>query len=267
MKTAIILSALATVGINAQGEAPKAGPPSGGAPKGGSGAKGGSSGGNSGIMSLLGGLYGENGVPFGPAPKGCSTYEVIIARGTFEPGSFGTIVGDPLMAAVKKAMGGENVRGYAVQYPAKMGGADIGITDIVNRVTTKSKECPNQKFALVGYSQGGMVVSSAIPKIPAELKPKVVAMVLYGAGTGAGGFGGKGGSPALSPADDIKQKTLANCAPGDMCNTQSAASNTAFTGHLSYSNSGTVWHTRSAKYIASAFHGQPQGYKLELSPT
>jgi pimeloyl-ACP methyl ester carboxylesterase len=102
-----------------------------------------------------------------------------------------------------------------------MGGADIGITDIVNRVTTKSKECPTQKFALVGYSQGGMVVSSAFPKIPADIRPKVVAMVLYGAGTGAGGvFGGKGGSSAVSPGDDIKQKTLANCAPGDMVNFQ-----------------------------------------------
>jgi hypothetical protein len=80
MKTIIILSALAIIGINAQGEAPKAGPPGGGAPKGGApkgGAKGGS-GGNSGIMSMLGSIYGENGVPFGPAPKGCATYEVII---------------------------------------------------------------------------------------------------------------------------------------------------------------------------------------------
>jgi predicted esterase len=51
-----------------------------------------------------------------------------------------------------------------------MGGADIGITDIVNRVTNKAKECPNQKFALVGYSQGGMVVTSGIAKIPLDLR-------------------------------------------------------------------------------------------------
>ena len=37
------------------------------------------------------------------------------ARGTFEPGPFGVIVGDPLMQAVKREMRGENVRGYAVQ--------------------------------------------------------------------------------------------------------------------------------------------------------
>jgi alpha-beta hydrolase superfamily lysophospholipase len=93
-----------------------------------------------------------------------------------------------------------------------MGGADVGINDVVQRVTTKAKECPKQKFALVGYSQGGMVVSSAAPKIPADIREKVVAIVLYGSGTGAGG--GKRNTPA--PSADIKQKIMANCAPGDM---------------------------------------------------
>ena len=73
MKSAVILSALVIVGIQAQGEAP------GGAFGGAKGAKGGKGGkgGNSGIMSALGSIYGEKGVPFGPAPKGCSAYEVI----------------------------------------------------------------------------------------------------------------------------------------------------------------------------------------------
>jgi hypothetical protein len=47
------------------------------------------------------------------------------------------------------------------------------------------------------------VVSSAAPKIPAELRQRVVAIAIYGAGTGTG-------------SADIKQKTIANCAPGDM---------------------------------------------------
>jgi alpha-beta hydrolase superfamily lysophospholipase len=92
-----------------------------------------------------------------------------------------------------------------------MGGADVGISDVVNRIVAKDKECPKQKFALVGYSQGGMVVSAAMPKIPSTLREKVVAMVLYGAGTGATGRAG-----SAPPAGDVKQKTLANCAPGDM---------------------------------------------------
>jgi hypothetical protein len=71
MKTTIIISALAIAGIQAQGQAPGGakGPPKG---------KGGAKGGNSGIMSALGQLYGKNGVPLGPAPKGCAAHEVIV---------------------------------------------------------------------------------------------------------------------------------------------------------------------------------------------
>ena len=66
MKTVIILSTLAFVGVHAQ-----TGGKTGGAKA------GGAKGGNSGIMSALGSIYGEKGVPYGPAPKGCSTYEVL----------------------------------------------------------------------------------------------------------------------------------------------------------------------------------------------
>jgi len=202
------------------------------------------------VLSGLSSISSQGKVPLGPAPKGCSTYEVMFARGTFEPGPFGVIVGDPLMQAIRKDMPGENVRGYAVQYPASMQGGNSGISDVVNRVKEKARECPNMKFALVGYSQGGMVVSSAFAKIPADLHPKVVAMVLYGSGKGD-----------ISKSTEIRQKTLANCAPNDMCGTPSGAA-----GHFTYGSTGTSWHTRSAKYIASAFHGRPPGYKVYLSP-
>jgi hypothetical protein len=72
MKSVIVLSALAIVGIQAQG----LGGGSAGGTKG-AGAKGGAKGGNAGIMSSLGAKYGEKGVPFGPAPTGCSAYEVL----------------------------------------------------------------------------------------------------------------------------------------------------------------------------------------------
>jgi pimeloyl-ACP methyl ester carboxylesterase len=137
-----------------------------------------------------------------------------------------------------------------------MGGAEIGVSDVVNRITTKSKECPNQKFALVGYSQGGGVVSAAAPKIPAELQPKVVAMVLYGAGDGAG-----------RAKPEWKEKTMANCAVNDRCGKQDPnQAKGAFTGHLSYNNAGTAWHSRTAKFIKAAFQDKPQGYLLEQAP-
>ena len=84
-----------------------------------------------------------------------------------------------------------------------MTGSQTGIADIGKRLEAQDKECPDEKFALVGYSQGGMVVMSAIPKLPKNLQDKVVAVVLYGAGDGS----------AVSGA--LKAKTLANCAPGD----------------------------------------------------
>ncbi len=56
---------------------------------------------------------GKNGVAHGPAPKGCSQFEIIVARGTGEPGPFGMIVGDGLVRRVKQLVPG--ARGYAVQ--------------------------------------------------------------------------------------------------------------------------------------------------------
>jgi hypothetical protein len=52
-------------------------------------------------------------VPFGPVPAGCAKYEVLVARGTSEPGAFGSMVGDPLVARVVKLL--PEARGYPVQ--------------------------------------------------------------------------------------------------------------------------------------------------------
>jgi hypothetical protein len=70
------------------------------------------------------------------------------------------------------------------------------------RLQSQIKACPDSKFVLSGYSQGGMVTISALSKL-ASYADKVVAVVLYGAGDGSG----------VNAA--FKQKTIANCAPGD----------------------------------------------------
>jgi len=192
-------------------------------------------------------------VPFGKVPTGCAKYEVIVARGTSEPGQFGTIVGDPLIARVIRNMG-KDARGYPVQYPADAGGMgkqgedpallkarrEVGPKDIVRRIASQMKECPGERFALVGYSQGGGVISGAAQMLTAEQIAKVDAVVTYGA---------KGTFPAA-----LQKKWLNNCAPGDMCGGLPGTE-----GHLSYNNKGTVWHDRSAKYIADAFTGKSQG--------
>jgi type IV secretory pathway VirJ component len=84
-----------------------------------------------------------------------------------------------------------------------MSGSQTGIADIPRRIKQQAKECPDEKFALAGYSQGGMVVQSALAKIPAQLRQKVIAVALYGAGDGS----------KVNAA--FKSKTVANCARGD----------------------------------------------------
>jgi len=192
-------------------------------------------------------------VPFGKIPTGCAKYEVIVARGTSEPGEFGTVVGNPLIARVIKIMG-KDARGYPVQYPADAGGMskqgedpalvkarrEVGPKDIIQRIASQMKECPGERFALVGYSQGGGVISGAAQMLTAEQIEKIDAIVTYGA---------KGTFPA-----ELQKKWLNNCAPGDMCGGLPGTE-----GHLSYNNKGTVWHDRSAKYIANAFTGKSEG--------
>ena len=117
---------------------------------------------------------------------------------------------------------------------------DAGPKDILNRTSSQMKECPDERFALVGYSQGGGVISAVSKRFTPEQIDKIDAVVTYGSG---GSF-----PPAL------QKKWLNNCAPGDFC-----GGNPGNEGHLSYNNQGTIWHERSAKYIADAFAGKSQG--------
>jgi pimeloyl-ACP methyl ester carboxylesterase len=132
-----------------------------------------------------------------------------------------------------------------------MTGAASGVADVVKRVNKQLKACPKTKFVLGGYSQGGMVTIQALPKLPKEARDKTVAVVLYGAGDGSG----------VNAA--FKQKTLANCAPGDFACPKAGKGR----GHVSYNDKGTVWHDRAAKYVAAAYNGRSQGQKLMRSPS
>lgn len=197
---------------------------------------------------------GKGSVPFGKVPAGCAKFEVLVARGTGEPGQFGTIIGDPLIARVIRVMAGKDVRGYPVQYPADLSVVaqpgedpkaaearrDVGPKDVVNRIASQMKECPDERFALVGYSQGGGVISRAAALLTPQQIEKIDAVVSYGA---------KGTFPA-----SLEKKWLNNCAPGDQCGGLPGNE-----GHLSYNDKGTIWHDRSAKYIADAFSGKSQG--------
>jgi cutinase len=87
-----------------------------------------------------------------------------------------------------------------------MAGSATGVADMVKRLESQVKACPESKFVLSGYSQGGMVTTQALGKLTSHAN-RVIAVVLYGAGDGSG----------VNAA--FKQKTIANCAPGDFVST------------------------------------------------
>jgi hypothetical protein len=68
------------------------------------------------------------------------------------------------------------------QYPADISltGIGKGVTDVIKRLKEQDKACPEQKFAIVGYSQGAGVMHAAASSIPAPIQEKILAVVMFG---------------------------------------------------------------------------------------
>jgi cutinase len=70
-----------------------------------------------------------------------------------------------------------------VQYPASASIIISGLAgrqDVVNRLNAQSLRCPNQRFALVGYSQGADVMHRAAERLSTRLYPKILAIAMFG---------------------------------------------------------------------------------------
>jgi len=196
-------------------------------------------------------------VAYGPAPKGCSDFELIVARGTGEPGPFGVVVGDSLVRSVTTEIPGS--RGYAVQYPAYMNVTDsvpVGVTDIINRLNGQAKACPKQKFALVGYSQGAGIMHGALnpnakPKLDTSVFDRILALVMFGDPAYKGETGPFPTGSTTFPTV-LYERLRENCAPGDpVCDPKPMG----FERHLEYVNE--PWQKDSVAFIVAAFKGQP----------
>jgi cutinase len=152
----------------------------------------------------------------------CADLDVVAARGTFEPGTLGLIVGDPVFSALQQKITGKTLSSYAVNYPADLSltSAATGNLDVVNHVNAQAAACPNQRFILVGYSQGANVVDNSIgissdgavvgspivATIPAAVEPKVAAVLLFGNPIRALG---------KSVTGTYQSRTIDFCASGD----------------------------------------------------
>jgi cutinase len=122
--------------------------------------------------------------------------------------------------------------------------------DVINRLNKQSTACPNQKFALVGYSLGAAVIHAAGAKMPEALIPRILAVVLYGDPMMVSS-GGIGKLPV-----DLEKRLLENCSKGD--NTCDRTER-CFSNHLDYVQK--PWIDRGVKFIEAAFKGTPMPAK------
>ncbi|WP_345435353.1 cutinase family protein [Actinoallomurus vinaceus] len=189
----------------------------------------------------------------------CADVDVVVARGTFEPGTLGLIVGDPVYSAIQQKVTNKTTSSYPVDYPANLdvysnpNSAQKGNADLVDHVTKQAAACPNQRFILVGYSQGANVVDNSIgissdgavvggaivATIPASIEPRVAAVLLFGNPIRAIGKTVTG--TYASRTDDV-------CANGDpVC-----GAGTDVSAHLSYGNDAGAAATFAATRLSGA---------------
>ncbi|MEU7631840.1 cutinase family protein [Nocardia sp. NPDC049220] len=126
------------------------------------------------------------------APSCTPGVELVVARGTHEPGYLGSEVGDRLTVALHGVLD-MPVTAYPVSYPADLldpMSVGRGSADLVHHLIEVSAACPHQRFVVAGYSQGAVVVHAAlgsdvaiIPgtvQLPSQLASRIQAVLLFG---------------------------------------------------------------------------------------
>jgi hypothetical protein len=120
--------------------------------------------------------------------SGCADIEVLVSRGTSEPGTIGSL--SVVANAITKGTN-KTVATFGNPYPASFSFASstpVGVTDLSQELTKQSSACPNQKFVLLGYSQGAIVAGDVLgggsftrsAPIGAAIGNKIIATVMWG---------------------------------------------------------------------------------------
>lgn len=122
----------------------------------------------------------------------CTPYLVVTARGTGEPNK-GQLL-SPVARAVKKALPNE-VTVLDLDYPADTDvneGGTYATRLLLDTLNVQAEACPKQEFALLGYSQGALIIGDALSPVDARLvgatvgelseeaQQRILAVVLYG---------------------------------------------------------------------------------------
>jgi cutinase len=123
----------------------------------------------------------------------CEAVSVISARGTSEPQS-GSWLQKPMGDLILGQFPG-NAKYTELIYPASVpfdGSAPVGVGNLINTLNTEAQQCPNQKYILLGYSQGAGVVGDALAassariwgadrgSVSAAASGRIAAVVMFG---------------------------------------------------------------------------------------
>ena len=201
----------------------------------------------------------------------CSDVDVSFARGTGETPGLGS-VGRPFATALTSALSGYSVSTYAVDYAANQSqsSAGPGATDMSDHVSSVAAACPNTRFVIGGYSQGGTVTDIAVgiragstsgTPIPANLASRVAAVVVFGNPLGARGQTIQSASAVYGP----RSRDYCNASDG-ICGRQgSDPAGPAAGGHLSYGSNGST--TRGGQFAADLVRRGGAGGGTTPTPT
>lgn len=135
--------------------------------------------------SLLADLTGEQ-TTYNELGGACTTYTVIFARGTSEPGNVGILVGPPFFDALQSVVGSsaltiQGVNDYSASVDGYLEGGDpAGSAEMAAQITAAYNACPNTKLVASGYSQGGQIVHNAIGLLPATVASWISKVVIFG---------------------------------------------------------------------------------------
>jgi cutinase len=181
----------------------------------------------------------------------CSPVEVISARGSLEPATGSRVIGRAVDAVLAAVPGSTR---YEVRYPAT---ADFqtspqkGANDLLGHLVAQAARCPDQRYVLMGYSQGTIVLQLSFDHVPEALFDRVPAVVLFGspyfkadspAATGTA-RGANGSYPQRQPAR-WAAKTLDVCNEGDIV----CGAGASVAAHYSYDNAAQA--AQAAAFVA-----------------
>ncbi|MBF6176468.1 cutinase family protein [Nocardia blacklockiae] len=130
----------------------------------------------------------------------CTDVEVVAARGSMEPSGsiadLGIAVGQPVYEALSRRLRVSH-SAHGIDYPADFNqpySVQQGNRKLVRHITEAAAACPNQRFVLVGYSQGANVIDNSIgissagakvggpivATLPPSVESKIAAILLFG---------------------------------------------------------------------------------------